>query len=120
MSAVVAGAFATVGSVEATGRGGLISEVKSMDCSGAISEVGSVVVTLATRASCALAQLNAPKNAIRATAGKKRFAWRKPKFTGPDNSRSDVEMQSLSRKTAVRNRGPSPQRDGGCSGELTA
>ena len=76
------------GSVAATGSGGFTSEFRSIDCSGAIEEFGSVDETLATSASCAKTREARTENmkAAKVTARRERLAWRMAEFTGPDNS----------------------------------
>ena len=77
------------GSVEATGRGGFKSVVRSMDCSGAI-EAGVVVVVSAVARSASWAKPRELRSETakrtHAAAISERFGWRIAKFTGPDNS----------------------------------
>jgi hypothetical protein len=85
---LVAGTLSVPGSVEATGRGGFTSEVKSIDCSGAIEALGSVVSAVARSASWAKRRETGTERTktANATARSERLTWRMAEFTGPDNS----------------------------------
>src|SRR4051794_14935735 len=102
-STTVAGTFSVLSlGVEATGSGGLMSDVRSTDCSGATEKLDSLALlglTLASSASCANSGAGAVKRTARTKAPNspvRRYFRRAAKgLTGGDNSTQKPEMQTF-------------------------